>query len=129
KGGFLLFTTLQFRASDWETMSERNAHSAAGQMAGYLFQPERALFRLATSSRDDVIGIETLDDIAVVSPDGSTKLEQAKHYVSDANLSGRGKDFWKSLNIWLEAIENEEVEISKTEFFLVTNKTASSGLI
>ena len=63
-------------------MGEKNSHSAAGQMAGYLFQPERALYHLATGSRGSVVGIETLDDIAVVSQDGSIKLEQAKHYVS-----------------------------------------------
>jgi len=110
-------------------MSEKNSHSAAGQMAGYLFQPERALYRLATSSRGDQVGIETLDDIAVLSADGTVKVEQTKHYISDSNLTGRGRDFWKTLNIWLTAIDNEDIDPAKTHFFLVTNKQLPSGIV
>jgi hypothetical protein len=111
-------------------MAEKNSHSAAGQMAGYLFQPERALYHLANSSRGSVVGIETLDDIAVVSQDGSIKLEQAKHYVSDKKaLSDRSKELWNSLKIWLDAIQSEEIDPVTTQFFLVTNKTITQGIV
>ena len=111
-------------------MAEKNSHSAAGQMAGYLFQPERALYHLATSSRGSVVGIETLDDIAVVSKDGSIKLEQAKHYVSGKEpLTDRSKELWNSLKIWLDGIQQEEIDPEKTEFFLVTNKIITKGIV
>lgn len=111
-------------------MAKKNLHSAAGQMAGYLFQPERALYHLATISRGSVVGIETLDDIAVVSSDGSMKLEQAKHYVSEKEpLADRSKELWNSLKIWLDGIQREEIDSEKTEFFLVTNKTITKGIV
>ena len=111
-------------------MPEKNSHSAAGQMAGYLFQPERALYHLADCSRGCVVGIETLDDVAVISSDGSIKLEQAKHYVSRKEpLADRSKEFWNSLKIWMDGIQKEEIEADKTEFFLVTNKTITKGIV
>jgi hypothetical protein len=111
-------------------VAEKNSHSAAGQMAGYLFQPERALYWLATSPRGSVIGIETLDDIAAIAEDGSTKLEQAKHYVSNKEpLADRSKELWNTLKIWLDGIQEGEIDLEHTEFFLVTNKAVTEGIV
>ena len=105
-------------------------HSAPGQLAGYFFQAERALFRLATGSRGTVVGIETLDDVAAIDRHGQTTLEQDKHYTSErAPLADRSKEFWNTLSIWLTAIDAEEVELEKTEFHFVTNKAVSAGLV
>ena len=41
------------------TESASSKHSAPGQLAGYLFQVERALLHLATSGRGGVVEIET----------------------------------------------------------------------
>jgi len=105
-------------------------HSAPGQLAGYLFQPERALFHLATGGSGTVVGIETLDDVSVLDGKGRIIREQDKHYTSDRiPLADRSKEFWNSLSIWLAAIDSGEVDdLEKAEFHLVTNKIVSTGL-
>ena len=109
-------------------MNSISAHTAAGQMAGYLFQPERALFHLATSPAGAVVGIETLDDVVVLLPDGTAIHEQDKHSVSKSSpLHENQVGLWKTLNIWLSAIASEEIDIAVTELHLVTNKAVSRG--
>ncbi len=78
-----------------------------------------------------MVGIETLDDVSVVDRTGRIIREQDKHYTSNRPpLADRSKDFWKSLFIWLAAIESGEVnDLEKTEFHLVTNKVVSKGLV
>jgi hypothetical protein len=111
-------------------MSTVSKHTAAGQMAGYLFQPERALCHLAYSARGAIVGIETLDDVAVLYPDGKKILEQDKHYVSDKKpLADRSKELWNSLKIWLDAVKTDELDLNKTELLLVTNQTLESGFV
>src|SRR5437588_872856 len=98
-------------------------------MAGYLFQPERALFHLAMADGDAMVGIETLDDIAVVWSDGRQIREQDKPQISSRKpLPDKGKDLWNTLNIWLDAIDSEEIALKNTEFLLVTNQRLKSGL-
>lgn len=109
-------------------MGSNAKHSAAGQMAGYLFQPERAMYHLATSPAGAVVGIETLDDIAVLFPDGTTLLEQDKHNaLARTPLAEGGKDLWNSLSIWLAAVESGDADLETTEFHLVTNRNVSAG--
>jgi len=99
-------------------------------MAGYLFQPERALHHLAISPRGSQVGIETLDDVAVIFPEGQRLLEQDKHYTSDKRpLADRSKEFWNSLKVWLDALKNEELDIKSTRFHLVTNGVLKDGLV
>lgn len=98
-------------------------------MAGYLFQPERALLHLARSPRGALVGIETLDDVSVQFPDGRQLREQDKHYTAKGiPLADRSKALWNSLNIWLDAIESEGLDLQATEFHLVTNQKLKSGI-
>lgn len=122
-------------AKNWESrifflsMSTDSNHSAAGQMAGYLFQPERALRHLALSPAGATVGVETLDDVAVLFPDGTQLREQDKHYTSKAApLGDKSKALWNSLNIWLEAIDADELDLDTTELLLVTNRELKEGL-
>lgn len=104
-------------------------HSAAGPMAGYLFQPERALHHLAISPRGALVGIETLDDVAVVFPDGRQIREQDKHYISEGRaLPDRSKDLWGTLKNWLDAWDAEEIHLESTELHVVTNRRLRKGL-
>ena len=106
-----------------------DTHSAPGQLAGYLFQPERALYHLATSGLGAFVGIETLDDVAVRSSDGSVTREQDKHYISDATpLADRSKELWNTLYIWLKAVDEGEIDLATTELQLVTNRKLTSGI-
>lgn len=95
-------------------------------MAGYIFQLDRALYWLATSQRGAKVGIEAfVDDIAVINK-GKVELilEQDKFSVSPDSypLGNKSKNIWNTLNIWLKAIDEGEVDLNKTEFHLVANK-------
>lgn len=110
-------------------MSSIALHTAAGQLAGFLFQPERALFHLATSPLGSVVGIETLDDVAVIQPNGLTTYEQDKHSVSAASqLADSSVGLWKTLNIWLCAVAEGEIDLDLAELQVVTNKVLTRGL-
>jgi hypothetical protein len=110
-------------------MTTPSKHNAPGQMAGYLFQPERALHHLAFSARGAMVGIETLDDVSVRYQSGHEIREQDKHYVSGKTpLADRSQELWNTLLVWLEALQSENFDLIKVEFFLVTNQTLASGL-
>lgn len=98
-------------------------HSAAGPMAGYLFQPERALYWLSASPRGSIVGIETCDDVVVIEQDGKVKREQDKHSLlpSSNPLNDKNTNLWTTLDIWLTAIEENDVIIDKTLFYFVSN--------
>jgi len=110
-------------------MSSIKSHTAAGQLAGFLFQPERALYHLATSSLGSVVGIETLDDVAVIQPNGLTTYEQDKHSVSaGSQLADSSVGLWKTLNIWLSAVADGEIDLAHADLHVVTNKVLTRGL-
>jgi hypothetical protein len=102
----------------------KNPHSAAGTAAGFDYQFERGLYWLAQSPAGAVIGIETDDDVAVHTPNGSL-FEQDKHSNQDKGkpFGDRSFDLWNTLAIWLDAIEKKDVTIETTRFLMVTNKT------
>ncbi|HVU16612.1 MAG TPA: ABC-three component system protein [Candidatus Didemnitutus sp.] len=116
-------------SSPMSSSASTHKHSAPGQLAGYLFQPERALYHLATKGRGSAVGIETADDVVVTTTVGATLREQDKHYTSARTpLGDRSKELWNSLFIWLNAIDAGEVDLKQTEFHLVTNKTLAAGI-
>jgi hypothetical protein len=104
-------------------------HSAPGPSAGYGYQIERALYWLARSPAGAAVGIETDDDVAV--RNGTTSLlEQDKHSIAAGAepFGDRSKDLWNTLNIWLDAIEENRVDVETTRFLMVTNKELPDGL-
>ena len=107
------------------------AHTAAGQAAGYLFQPERALFWLAKCPAGSVVGVETEDDVAVRLLDGSVIHEQQKHSVQPDHspFGDRSKDLWNTLDIWLGACETGEIDLDRTHLWLTTNKVLPDCLV
>jgi hypothetical protein len=111
-------------------MEGTKQHTAAGSMAGYLFQPERALYWLVNSPVGAQIGIETEDDIVIrASNDEVIGREQDKHSVSDNIPFGdSSKDLWNTLGIWCKAIKSDEVNVELCKFHLVTNKVLPEGI-
>jgi len=102
-------------------------HSASGPLYGYLFQFDRALYWLAC--RGTKVGIETEDDVVCLETTGKTIREQDKCSIINTNpLSDRSKNLWKTLNIWVDAIEAGEVDLNNTEFHLVTNNSCPECL-
>lgn len=99
-------------------------HTAVGPSAGLSFQFERALFWLAKSQADFIVGIETADDVAIEGQNGEMVLEQDKHSIQDSAkpFGNRSKDLWNTLATWIDAVDSDEVIAEKTKFFMVTNK-------
>lgn len=104
-------------------MSVLEKHSVPGQAAGYFFQPERALYWLAKSPKGATVGIEAGDDVTVVSASGSI-TEQDKSSISEKTdtLANRSKDLWNTLFIWIQAINEGEINIETTNFIVASNK-------
>ncbi|MGJ5831967.1 ABC-three component system protein [Streptomyces ossamyceticus] len=78
-------------------------------MTGYLYQCELALLELAERSWDDItveVRMEVLDDIEFLYQDSSDPfvLLQSKHRERAGRLSETGKDFWRSVASWIDAL-------------------------
>lgn len=98
-------------------------HTAAGQAAGYLFQPERALYWLAACPAGSSVGIETEDDVVVALLGGATFREQEKHTIQPGHepFGDRSKDLWNTLKIWLQGVNDGEIVLPQSTFYLTTN--------
>jgi hypothetical protein len=100
-------------------------HTTPGTPAAFDFQFERALYWLAKSPAGSVTGIETDDDVAIRGGDGSRVLEQDKHSIQQTSkpFGDRSHDLWNTLAIWIDALDNNEVQGSSIHFLMVTNKS------
>lgn len=106
-------------------------HSTPASNAGFNYQFERAMLWLVQASSGTRVGIETLDDVAIETSNGEVYLEQDKlSFQENANVfSDRSKNLWNTITTWLKAIKSEEVNLSQTRFFLVSNKKCESHLV
>ncbi|WP_025718177.1 ABC-three component system protein [Paenibacillus polymyxa] len=98
-------------------------HSAAGQALGYVYQFDRATYRLFQAGIDVIeIGIEDIDDVSVHLGSGKEIREQDKSTVNSGSpLSDRSVALWKTLHIWAELLNSDPSVLDYTEFHLVTN--------
>ncbi|MCU0442342.1 MAG: hypothetical protein MUE96_08090 [Bacteroidia bacterium] len=103
-------------------------HTAAGQALGYFFQIERAMSWLAKSPSNSVVGIETEDDVVVILKTGERIHEQDKSSTTNFPFNPSRPDLWKTLLIWLNALNNQEIDFDRTTFYLVTNKVTNGSL-
>ena len=88
------------RAAPAEGVRGRSS-TAPGTAAGFLFQFERALLRLAEADTyESEVGIETLDDVAVREGSELVLLEQNKHTIAAETLSDRSYSLWHTLSLW-----------------------------
>ncbi|WP_437323564.1 ABC-three component system protein [Sorangium sp. So ce381] len=88
------------------------------------FQLERALFRLAEASAEDLVGVETDDDVVVRQADGGGISEQDKlsFQTSGHPFQDRSKGLWNSLLIWLEAAQTGTPFHKRAQLWLVTTR-------
>jgi hypothetical protein len=100
-----------------------SAHTAAGQALGYIYQFERATYRLLESDAAVVsVGIEHIDDVSVHKSDGKSISEQDKATINSTNpLTDKSVALWKTLSIWAEALPSDSSGSVNREFHLVTN--------
>jgi len=99
-------------------------------MLGYIYQVRFALLESLQRLRrgqDFIVTIETLDDVVFAQEGEAPELLQTKHHVnSAADLTDGSIDLWKSLRIWCEGIQAENVPTG-TLYFLVTTAKAAEG--
>ena len=99
-------------------------HTAVGQALGYVYQFDRATYRLLESDSAVVsVGLEHIDDVSVHRVDSTSIREQDKATTVDDGrpLTDRSVALWKTLAIWADAILADPAILSSTEFHLVTN--------
>lgn len=102
---------------------------AGPKIAGYIFQFERALYRLFSSeTKDSIVGIETDDDVVeiIYGSDGSVNIifEQDKLSTQSSGhpFQDSSKNLWHTLHIWLYAMKDAREKYNNISYCLVTNK-------
>lgn len=97
--------------------------TAPGQALGYVFQFQRATYRLLTADAQTIwVGVEDVDDVSVHREDGALIVEQDKCTVGEASpLTDLSVALWKTLSIWVGAAIAGEFPLASTEFHLVTS--------
>jgi len=94
-------------------------------MAGYLFQPDRALVLLCTCKIKEAVSIELVDDVATVDENKNVVYrEQDKSSIQTDGrpFKDRSKDLWNTLMIWTIEIKKRTLNIETTKLVCVTNK-------
>lgn len=113
-------------------MVNETTHSATGQLAGYLFQPDRALVLLCSCKNKEAVSIELVDDVAAVNEKGEVVYrEQDKSSIQENGepFKNRSKDLWNTLKIWIDDVKNGTLKIESTKLVCVTNKKLDKDLI
>ena len=108
----------------------RTDHSAAASALGYLYQCYLPLLQLAERASDEpglMVALELLDDVQFEAHGSAIELVQTKHRLdSQGDLSDTSVDFWRTLNVWMSALD----ELSGDEapaLTLVTTAMAPAG--
>ena len=114
-------------------MSENpNQFSAADSALGYLYQVRCALLwglRRLPHELVFEVSIETLDDVAFETDGAPQELLQTKlHKNRGANLTDASPDLWKTLRLWIAALDAGQIN-AETVLYLITTENAASGTI
>nr|WP_321306671.1 ABC-three component system protein [uncultured Sphaerochaeta sp.] len=106
--------------------NKENKHAAAEQYVGYLYQSRFALYYLLDLDDDSCeLFIERNDDFELLQ-DGTVSLASLKHRSDGTHLTDLSVDFWKSINIWIDAYNKQNKLSSNLKFLLFTTASASS---
>ena len=99
--------------------------SAREPSLGYFYQIKYALLILLTYSKEldnPKIRIENLDDIEIEDVNTLQLLQTKLHIKNKANLTDASVDFWKTIRIWSEHINNGLIDLETTIFNLITTE-------
>jgi len=103
--------------------------NAPAQLLGYTVQFPRALLHLLKAGPGDAVSVEFIGDVATHKKDATILSEEDKTSTISNPLTDRSTDFWKTFYNWLTAIENGTIDISKTRFFVYTNKVGRDAIV
>lgn len=93
-------------------------HAAAGPYLGFSLQQVRLCYHLLSSPRDASVSLEYMDDVAIHYADGTLLLEQCKSALAHNPISDWSGDLWKTVANWLDMVETQGIDESKTSFQL-----------
>lgn len=99
--------------------------SAKEPSLGYFYQIKYALLILLTHSKEldnPKVRIENLDDIEIEDINTHHLLQTKLHIKNKANLTDASVDFWKTIRIWSEHINNSLIDLNTTIFNLITTE-------
>ncbi|MBE6059276.1 MAG: hypothetical protein E7215_03755 [Clostridium sulfidigenes] len=105
-----------------------SAFSAVAPMIGYLYQIRYPLMEMLRTGEGKFLTIEKFDDIGIEDIDGKKTFVQLKHH-GGGSLSDASVDLWKTIRIWCSGINNKTIDVSKTNFHIITTQTASNNSI
>jgi len=104
--------------------------SAKEPSLGYFYQIKYALLIFLTHSKeldDPKVRIENLDDIEIEDVNTLHLLQTKLHLKNKANLTDASVDFWKTIRIWSEHINNGLIDLENTIFNLITTEEIPSS--
>ena len=109
-------------------MTEEQRHSAAGSMAGMMYQVYYFLKQLLLLQPGESASLELYDDVALALGE-TIKYVQLKHTVDgNKRMTKRDRDLWKTLAMWVIIIqskggdEEQRQWLLGSEYVLLTNK-------
>ncbi|TBL74435.1 hypothetical protein EYY94_13270 [Obesumbacterium proteus] len=109
---------------------------ASSKFLGFLYQIERALYRIFASEHDlAVFGIETADDVVeeITFSDGQLQVsfEQDKHALdtSEQPYQNSSRNLWHTLHIWLSTMKDTREKYAEVSYCLVTNRRVGENTL
>ncbi|CND06141.1 ABC-three component system protein [Yersinia pseudotuberculosis] len=109
---------------------------ASSKFLGFLYQIERALYRIFASEHDSaVFGIETADDVVeeITFSDGQLQVffEQDKHALdtSEQPYQNSSRNLWHTLHIWLSTMKDTREKYAEVSYCLVTNRKVGENTL
>jgi hypothetical protein len=108
--------------------NELSEFAAREPSLGYFYQIRYSLFLLLSNRaiQNPLLRIESLDDIEIQSPDKTEIFQTKLKLKSKANLTNSSVDFWKTIRVWADNINNNRVEPEKTIFNLISTEEVSN---
>ncbi len=106
--------------------------SAKEPSLGYFYQIKYALLVLLSQSKEldnPKVRIENLDDIEIEDINTLQLLQTKLHIKNKANLTDASVDFWKTIRIWSEYINNGTIDLDSTIFNLITTEEIPNSSI
>jgi len=109
--------------------AKRRSSNVPGQYLGYSLQTTRALVLLLSAAPGSFVSVEVLDDVAVASSSGSSKLVQTKSVSSRANpIADRSPELWKTLANWVRGVRAGDIDLAHTDLEIFVSKTRAGAL-
>lgn len=96
---------------------------------GYFYQIRYSLYLLLSNRtiHNPLLRIESLDDIEIETPNETEIFQTKLKLKSKANLTNSSVDFWKSVRVWADNINNSRSDPKKTIFTLITTEEVSEN--